>query len=219
MADSATKKAAMKRKSSMTGKRKSKAPKTSTPTSASTPAAPRDPQPPNVDAMANLSSTQKDWLQREWIEHVNLDLKKIVEFLNIFGTMETPFLELADGLDHQDRFGVSTVAKKKKLRFFRFFGFFWCIFGFLTILFPLIESSTKNRLATVNTKLAHLERQMVRRLTCRIHFSLPITYSMFLVHFRLLNAHRHCFLFTQDFLEAQATSLEPLLGAGGTTSN
>eukprot|EP01122_Echinamoeba_exundans_P016070 TRINITY_DN8038_c0_g1_i1.p1 TRINITY_DN8038_c0_g1~~TRINITY_DN8038_c0_g1_i1.p1 ORF type:complete len:130 (-),score=35.80 TRINITY_DN8038_c0_g1_i1:145-534(-) len=129
MADAATKKAAMKRKSSMTGKRKSKAnTKSSTPSSPSTPSASRDPQPPNVDAMANLSSTQKDWLQREWIEHVNLDLKKIVEFLNIF------------------------------------------------------ESSTKNRLATINTKLAHLERQM-------------------------------------DFLEAQASSLEPLLGAGSAPTN
>lgn len=103
MADASQKKAALKRKSSVS-KRKSKTTKS---TVASTQTSNvKDPQPPNIDAMANLSATQRDWMQREWIEHVNLDLKKIVEFLNIF------------------------------------------------------ENSTKNRLATINTKLSHLERQM-----------------------------------------------------------
>lgn len=70
----------------MTGKRKSKpSTKSQVPAASTASVNAKDPQPPNVDAMASFSATQKDWMQREWVEHVNLDLKKIVEFLNVFG--------------------------------------------------------------------------------------------------------------------------------------
>jgi len=45
-----------------------------------------EPTPPQLDKMSNLAPVQKDWIQREWIEHVSLDIKKITEFLNKFGT-------------------------------------------------------------------------------------------------------------------------------------
>jgi len=83
MADTAAKKKSTSKgdkKSSKSSKGKSK--------DAAQPAAPTskavEPQAPSVDKLPTLP-VQRDWAQREWIEHVSLDLKKITEFLNRFG--------------------------------------------------------------------------------------------------------------------------------------
>lgn len=41
-----------------------------------------------VDALAGsgLPPVQSDWVQRDWIEDVNSNMKRIVDFLNRFGT-------------------------------------------------------------------------------------------------------------------------------------
>jgi len=50
------------------------------------------PGPVAVDnpAFDKLHSIQKDWAQREWIETVNGSMKRIVDFLNKFGTSLRP---------------------------------------------------------------------------------------------------------------------------------
>lgn len=56
--------------------------------SAPAPAAAGMPGPAPIDnpAFDKLHSIQKDWAQREWIETVNGSMKRIVDFLNKFGT-------------------------------------------------------------------------------------------------------------------------------------
>lgn len=44
------------------------------------------PAPIDNPAFDKLHHIQKDWAQREWIETVNGSMKRIVDFLNKFGT-------------------------------------------------------------------------------------------------------------------------------------
>lgn len=54
------------------------------------------PGPVAIDnpAFDKLHTIQKDWAQREWIETVNGSMKRIVDFLNKFGTLSRPLSDL-----------------------------------------------------------------------------------------------------------------------------